>query len=177
MHEYIQRRRDGILDRATTRVTTDFPFIPIDRLRPHLEVILARLVDALARGVRSPEGGKASVADAGARMGSEQAAASLPVSLLPREIGALSDALGSVSEADGVHFDPQLRDEVVARVDHLNLPSYTGFVMPKLEPVTDASGEIIDVKISYPCDLTTQMLEYSESLPVPGTNHDKAQTE
>ena len=31
-----------------------------------------------------------------------------------------------------------LRDEVVARVDKLNLPSYTGFVMPKLTPVTDA---------------------------------------
>ena len=61
-----------------------------------------------------------------------------------------------------MHFDPELRDEVVARVDHLNLPSYTGFVMPKLEPVTDGSGAIIDVKISYPCDLTTQMLEYSE---------------
>ena len=35
----------------------------------------------------------------------------------------------------GVHFDPKLRDEVVARVDKLNLPSYTGFVMPKLTPV------------------------------------------
>ena len=66
-------------------------------------------------------------------------------------------------ETYGVHFDPEMRDEVVARVDHLNLPSYTGFVMPKLEPVTDGSGATIDVKISYPCDLTTQMLEYSQS--------------
>ena len=64
-------------------------------------------------------------------------------------------------ETYGVHFDPKLRDEVVARVDELNLPSYTGFVMPKLEPVTNASGEITDVTISYPQDLTTQMLEYS----------------
>ena len=38
----------------------------------------------------------------------------------------------------GIHFDPKLRDEVVARVDKLNLPSYTGFVMPKLTPVTGA---------------------------------------
>lgn len=65
-------------------------------------------------------------------------------------------------ETYGVHFDPELRDEVVARVDHLNLPSYTGFVMPKLEPVKDESGVIIDIQISYPCDLTLQMLEYSE---------------
>ncbi len=61
----------------------------------------------------------------------------------------------------GVHFDPKLRDEVVARVDKLNLPSYSGFVMPKLTPVTDASGAITDVTISYPQDLTKQMLEYS----------------
>ena len=40
-------------------------------------------------------------------------------------------------ETYGVHFDPEMRDEVVARVDHLNLPSYTGFVMPKLEAVTE----------------------------------------
>jgi len=60
----------------------------------------------------------------------------------------------------GVHFDPALRDEIVARVDKLNLPSYTGFVMPKLTPVADAKGVISDVTISYPLDLTTQMLDY-----------------
>jgi dipeptidyl-peptidase-3 len=64
-------------------------------------------------------------------------------------------------ETYGVHFDPEMRDEVVARVDHLKLSSYTGFVMPKLEAVTDGNGGITDVKISYPCDLTSQMLEYS----------------
>ena len=40
-------------------------------------------------------------------------------------------------ETYGVHFDPKLRDEVVARVQKLNLPSYTGFVMPKLEAVEE----------------------------------------
>jgi dipeptidyl-peptidase-3 len=65
-------------------------------------------------------------------------------------------------ETYGVHFDPEMRDEVVARVEHLKLPSYTGFVMPKLEAVKDKKGKITDVKISYPCDLMTQMLEYSE---------------
>ncbi len=61
----------------------------------------------------------------------------------------------------GVHFDPALRDEVVARVDELDLPSYTGFVMPKLTPVVGADGAVTDVSISYPMDLTAQMLEYS----------------
>ena len=64
-------------------------------------------------------------------------------------------------ETYGVHFDPKLRDEVVARVDKLNLPSYSGYVMPKLTAVTGADGKITDVKISYPMDLTAQMLEYS----------------
>lgn len=65
-------------------------------------------------------------------------------------------------EAHGVHFDGTLRDEVVARVDRLQLPSYSGFVMPRLTPVTDASGAITDVTISYPQDLAAQMLEYAK---------------
>jgi dipeptidyl-peptidase-3 len=67
-------------------------------------------------------------------------------------------------EKYGVHFDPKLRDEVVARVEKLHLPSYSGFVMPKLEAVRDgaaAPGAITDVKISYPQDFTVQMLEYA----------------
>ena len=71
------------------------------------------------------------------------------------------DAALLLLDTYGVHFDPALRDEVVARVDHLQLPSYSGFVMPGLQAVSDASGEITDVTISYPLDLTTQMLEYS----------------
>ena len=70
-------------------------------------------------------------------------------------------AAAKLFDTYGIHFDPKLRDEVVKRVDALKLPSYTGFVMPKLTPVTDARGAITDVKISYPQDLTAQMLEYS----------------
>lgn len=64
-------------------------------------------------------------------------------------------------ETYGVYFDPALRDEVVSRVDHLNLPSYTAFVMPRLSLVRDDAGEVADVRISYPGDLTAQMLEYA----------------
>ncbi len=64
-------------------------------------------------------------------------------------------------ETHGVHFDATLRDEVVRRVQALNLPSYSGFVQPRLTPVTAADGSITDVTISYPMDLTAQMLEYS----------------
>lgn len=62
-----------------------------------------------------------------------------------------------------VRFDPSLRDEVVSRVAALNMPSYTGFVMPTLAPVRDAAGAIVDVTISYPLDLETQMLDWSAS--------------
>ena len=64
-------------------------------------------------------------------------------------------------EAHGVHFDPALRDEIVARVEKLDLPSYNGFVMPRLVPVRNGTGDITDVQVSYPKDLATQMLEYS----------------
>jgi dipeptidyl-peptidase-3 len=66
-------------------------------------------------------------------------------------------------DAHGVHFEPALRDEVVARVDALQLPSYTGFVMPSLQPLTNDQGEIVDIEISYPRDLTRQMLEYAHA--------------
>ena len=71
------------------------------------------------------------------------------------------DAAKALFETYGIHFDPALRDEVVARVDALRLPSYTGFVMPRLEATRGEDGAIVDVDISYPLDLAQQMLEYS----------------
>ena len=70
-------------------------------------------------------------------------------------------AAKTLFETYGVHFDAGLRDEIVARTDRLKLPSYTGFVMPRLQPVYDAGGAITDVAVSYPCDLMAQMLEFS----------------
>lgn len=61
----------------------------------------------------------------------------------------------------GLKVDVKLRDEVQERVKDLNLAPYTGFVMPKLEPVNDPTAKIVDVKVIYPLDLATQMLEYS----------------
>ena len=75
-------------------------------------------------------------------------------------------AARALFETYGIHFDPELRDEIVARVDELKLPSYTGFVQPRLEPVMDAAGMITDVTISYPRSLEQQMLEYSGKVSV-----------
>ena len=71
------------------------------------------------------------------------------------------DAARALVETYGVHFDAALRDEIVARVQRIGLPSYTGFVMPTLEPVHGADGQIVNVHLSYPLDFTRQMLEYS----------------
>ncbi len=81
------------------------------------------------------------------------------------------DAARALFESYGIRFDPALRDEVLERVAAVDLPSYTGFVMPRLEPVTGADGSITDVRISYPQDLTRQMLEYSgKTLPAAGAD-------
>ena len=71
------------------------------------------------------------------------------------------EAARQLIEEYGVHFDAALRDEVVARVDRLRLPSYSAFVMPRLAPRHGPDGSIVDVDVTYPCDLETQMLEYS----------------
>lgn len=72
-------------------------------------------------------------------------------------------AAKTLFETYGIQFDPKLRDEVLARVARLDLPSYTAFVMPRLEPVKGSDGKVTDVSISYPMDLTTQMLDFSSS--------------
>jgi dipeptidyl-peptidase-3 len=70
------------------------------------------------------------------------------------------DAAARLFDAYGIRFDASLRDEIVARVEALQLPSYTGFVMPRLTPrVYD--GAITDIEVSYPRSLEAQMLEYS----------------
>lgn len=72
-----------------------------------------------------------------------------------------SKAARTMLETYGITVDTALRDQVLARTKALNPPTYTGFVQPKLSPVTAADGTIIDVRISYPKDFAQQMLEYS----------------
>ena len=71
------------------------------------------------------------------------------------------EAAKDLFETYGIHFDADLRDQVLERAALIDLPSYSAFVMPRLEAVRGDDGEIIDVTISYPMDLTQQMLEYS----------------
>ncbi|MBV9494809.1 MAG: peptidase M49 [Acidobacteria bacterium] len=65
-------------------------------------------------------------------------------------------AIKALVDKYGVHFDPKLRDEVVARVKKLDLPLYWHGVNAEL--AMDAAGK---VTMSYPNDVTKQRLRYA----------------
>jgi dipeptidyl-peptidase-3 len=68
----------------------------------------------------------------------------------------------------GVKIDPAIHQEVLARVEPLDIASYSGFMQPTLVPV-EQDGEITDVKIEYPHDFPRQMLDFEKNysfLPV-----------
>jgi dipeptidyl-peptidase-3 len=70
------------------------------------------------------------------------------------------DAIKGLVDKYGVHFDPALRDQVVARYKELNLPTYWAGVNPQLDAQLDAKGEVASVRISYPRDALKQYLTY-----------------
>lgn len=65
-------------------------------------------------------------------------------------------------EKYGVQVDQAIHKEVLARVEKLKIAPYSGFINPKLVPITDAKGEITDIKVEYPKDFTEQMLDYAK---------------
>ena len=77
------------------------------------------------------------------------------------------DAIKRLTEQYGVHFDPKLRDEVVARYDKLNLPAYWVGIYSELAAQFDASGNVQKVEISYPRDQVKQQLAFSAMYPEP----------
>jgi dipeptidyl-peptidase-3 len=75
------------------------------------------------------------------------------------------DAVKALIDKYGVHFDPRLRDEVVARYKKLDLPTYWTGINPDLIPqrtqFTNRASRITDVRISYPRDFMLQRLSYA----------------
>jgi dipeptidyl-peptidase-3 len=68
----------------------------------------------------------------------------------------------------GVKVDPTLHKEILERYAKLNLKPYRGFIQPKLTAVMKGS-EITDVKVTYPDNFFSQMMEYGKNyafLPV-----------
>jgi dipeptidyl-peptidase-3 len=70
-------------------------------------------------------------------------------------------AIKALVDRYGVHFDPKLRDQVVARYQRLNVPSYWAGINSDLAPTLDSSGQVTAVKISYPRDFVKQQLGYA----------------
>ena len=71
------------------------------------------------------------------------------------------DAIKVLVEKYGVHFDPKVRDEVLARYQKLNLPTYFAGVNARLTAKFDKKGAVEKVEISYPEDATSQYLRYA----------------
>jgi len=70
------------------------------------------------------------------------------------------DAIKALVDKYGVHFDPALRDQVVARYKALNLPTYWAGVNPMLRAQLDPAGKATAVSMTYPADAVRQYLEY-----------------
>jgi len=71
------------------------------------------------------------------------------------------DAIKALIDKYGVHFDTKLRDQVVARYNALDLPTYWEGVNPELKATFDAKGGVQKVVMNYPRDFVKQQLEYS----------------
>ena len=78
------------------------------------------------------------------------------------EIKATGDYEGAkaiISEY-GIKIDTALRDEILERSLAIGMSDFDVVVFPRLTPVYGDDGSIVDIEISYPMDLKTQMLYF-----------------
>ena len=70
------------------------------------------------------------------------------------------EAIKALVDKYGVHFDPALRDQVLARYRKLNLPTYFAGVNAQLTASLGKNGEVEKVEIGYLDDPVAQYLAY-----------------
>ncbi len=70
-------------------------------------------------------------------------------------------AIKALVDRYGVHFDPALRDQVVARYRKLDVPTYWCGVYAELTPKFDGKGAVVAVAISYPRDFVKAQLGFA----------------
>jgi dipeptidyl-peptidase-3 len=70
------------------------------------------------------------------------------------------NAIKSLVDKYGVHFDPKLRDQIVERYKKLDIPAYWGGINPMLTPTFAVGGKLESVTMSYPRDPVKQYLTY-----------------
>jgi dipeptidyl-peptidase III len=70
------------------------------------------------------------------------------------------DAIKTLVDKYGVHFEPALRDQILARYQKLKLPTYFAGVNARLTAKFDKKGEVEKVEINYLNDPVAQYLDY-----------------
>jgi dipeptidyl-peptidase-3 len=70
-------------------------------------------------------------------------------------------AIKALVDRYGVHFDPALRDQVVARYQKLDLPTYWAGINSLLSAQFGPGGKIEAVQLSYPRAVEQQYLVYA----------------
>ncbi len=71
------------------------------------------------------------------------------------------NAIKALVDKYGVHFDPNARDQVVARYKALNLPTYWAGINPQVTAVFDSKSAVTKVEMVYPRDYVKQQLGYA----------------
>ena len=71
------------------------------------------------------------------------------------------DAIKALVDEYAVHFDPKLRDQVVARYKKLNVPTYWAGINSRLTARAASGGHVQDVEISHPANAVKQYLAYA----------------
>lgn len=65
-------------------------------------------------------------------------------------------------ETYAVNIDSDIHNEVLQRYKRLNIAPYKGFLNPRMLPVFNARGEVIDITLDYSEGYAEQMLRYSQ---------------
>jgi dipeptidyl-peptidase III len=70
-------------------------------------------------------------------------------------------AIKALVDQYGVHFEPALRDQVIARYQRLDLPTYWAGINARLTPKLAQDGNSVVVQLSYPRSVAEQYLAYA----------------
>jgi dipeptidyl-peptidase-3 len=70
-------------------------------------------------------------------------------------------AIKALVDQYGVHFDPQVRDRIMARYAALDLPTYWAGVYPDLKATFGSKGDVTKVEMTYPRDVVKQQLNFA----------------
>ena len=84
------------------------------------------------------------------------------------------EAARQLVERYGVKVDQALLEEVHRRYEKLDIAPYKGFINPRLSLVTDAQGNVCDVKADYTESYEHQMLRYSNEFGFLSSKEEKS---